>query len=275
MIASPDVKSRAQSARYLCAIFPNPKNEPSRNLRWKQGFASWRGLALGVVCVAAQGAAQSSDTGWPRTMTTTNQNQVELFQPQLENWRDNHLQARAVVEVTIPGDPHPHLGVAWFTADTVVDKTQGVVTLENVAVTRTKFSALAQEEADMPTVLSNALPLVARTIALDRLVVASVVAQHQARRATAPLKHDPPIVIWTTNAVAALVLVDGDPVLRPVTNSSLLRVINTAALILFEPTGGTYYLAGDGGWFQAPAIAGPWMVAANPPAAVSQFTPPS
>src|SRR5678815_2311535 len=154
MIASPDVKSRAQSARYLSAISPNPKAERRRHLRWKQDFAGWRGLALGVVCLAAQGGAQSSDTGWPRTMTTTNQNQVELFQPQLENWRDNHLQARAVVEVTLSGDPHPHLGVAWFTADTVVDKAQGLVTLENVAVTRTKFSALAQEEADMPTAVS-------------------------------------------------------------------------------------------------------------------------
>ena len=234
-------------------------------------------LLAGVVAVgvAAGAAAAETDAGWPRVMTTTNDNRVEIFQPQLASWQDNHLQARAVVEVTVSGDPNPHLGVAWFKADTSVDKTQGLATLQNVTVTRVQFSEMAQEEANMLMVMSNALPLVTRTVALDRLVMASVVAQHQARRGAVSLKHDPPLVIWTTNAVAALVLIDGEPVLRPVTNSALLRVINTAALILFDPTGGTYYLAGDGGWFQAGAIAGPWAAAPNPPAAVSQLSPPS
>ena len=44
------------------------------------------------------------------------------------------------------------------------------------------------------------------TIALNRLVMGAVVAQQQARRGAVSLKHDPPTVIWTTNAVAALVV---------------------------------------------------------------------
>ena len=220
-------------------------------------------------------AVQETDTGWPRVMTTTNGNRVEIFQPQLESWKDNHLQARAVAEDTLAGDSNPHLGVAWFGADTKLDQAQRLVALENVTIPRVRFSAVAQEEADMQTVMSNALPLLARTIALDRLTVASVMAQNRSKHSTVLLKHDGPIVIWSTNAVAALVLIDGDPVLRPVKGSSLLRVINTAALILFDPSGGTYYLAGDSGWFQAGGIAGPWAVAPNPPAAVSQLTPPT
>ena len=245
--------------------------------QWREGLGFSNGccLALCVMCVAVRGAAPEADTGWPRAMTTANGNRVEIFQPQLESWKDNHLQARAVVEVTVSGYQTPSLGVAWLNADTLVDKTQRMVTLQNVAISRVKFSVVAQEEADMLAVLRNALPLVGKTIALDRLTTASVVAQSQANRAAASFKHDPPMVIWTTNAVAALVLIDGDPVLRPVTNSSLMRVINTAALILFNPSGGTYYLAGQGVWFQSEGIGGPWSVVANPPDAVNRLTPPA
>jgi hypothetical protein len=227
-----------------------------------------------VICLTARGAAPDADTGWPR-VTISAGNRIEVFQPQLESWQTNVLRARAVVEVTLPSDTQPHLGVAWFTANTKVDKANRLVTLTNIAITRVQFSVQAQQEANMLSVMRAAFPNSARTIALDRLIMASVVAQNQARRSGLPLKNDPPIVIWTTNTVAAVVLIDGDPLLRPVQGSALMRVINTASLILFDPAGGTYYLAGDGRWFQSEGIAGPWAVTPNPPAAVSALTPAS
>ncbi len=230
------------------------------------------GLALSVLCAAA--AEPDTDSGWPRT-TTSDGKEIQVFQPQLESWQTNCLRARSVVQVTLPDGAPPHLGVVWFTATTRLDKTNRLVTLEDFAVTRVQFSTAAEQEANLKTLLRAALPKGARTIALDRLVLASVVAQDQAKRGAFALKHDPPIVIWTTNAIAALVLIDGDPVLRPVQGSSLMRVINTASLILFDPIGGTYYLAGDERWFQAEGIAGPWAASANPPAAVTALTPPS
>ncbi|HVM51028.1 MAG TPA: hypothetical protein VMU04_23570 [Candidatus Acidoferrum sp.] len=229
-------------------------------------------IGLSVLCAAA--AEPETDSGWPRT-TTSGGSQIQVFQPQLENWRTNCLRARSVVQVTLQDGAPPHLGVVWFTANTRVDKTNRLVRLDDFAITRVQFSAAAEQEANLKAVLRAALPQGARTIALDRLVLASVAAQDQARRGAISLKHDPPTVIWTTNAIAALVLIDGDPALRPVQGSSLLRVINTASLIVFDPTGGTYYLAGDGRWFQAGGIAGPWAVSANPPAAVTALTPPA
>lgn len=232
-------------------------------------------LAFCLMKVGRAWAATEADAGWPRSMTTTNGNRVEIFQPQLESWKGNRLQARAVVEITLAGDANASLGVAWFNADTRVNQTNRLVTLDNVTVGRVQFSSMAEQEANMLAVTRAALPLVARTIALDRLSLASVMAQSQSLRKSVSLRHDPPLVIWTTNAVAALVLIDGDPVLRPVRDSSLLRVINTSALILFDPSGGTYYLAGNGGWFRSEGITGPWGVVANPPASVGSLTPPS
>ena len=231
-------------------------------------------LASLFLAVIPAGAVPDTDTGWPR-ITTSGGNRIAVFQPQVESWQTNVLRARAVVEVTLSSDAQPHLGVAWFTANTQVDKANRLVTLNGLAISRVQFSAQAQQEANMLLVMRAAVPNSARTIALDRLLVASAAAQNQAKRSGLSLKHDPPMVIWTTNAIAALVLIDGDPVLRPVQGSSLLRVINTASLIVFDPSGGTYYLAGDGRWFQSEGIAGPWAMAPNPPAAVSALTPPS
>jgi hypothetical protein len=227
-----------------------------------------------VCAVPALLAAEStpSDTGWPRKFAKDG-NQIQVFQPQVEVWKTNFLQARAVVQVTFSFDSQPHVGVVWFNAATSVDTARRLVTLVDFRINRVKFDAQAEQEANMVEVVRGALPTSSRMMALDRLLAASVLAQHETAHAPVPLKNDPPIVLWTTNTVAALVLIDGDPVLRPVPNSSLMRVINTASLILFDPSGGTYYLAGDGLWFQAIGIQGPWGVANNPPPAVVALAP--
>jgi len=249
----------------------------------RSSFACWCRFVLGwcsllPATVFLSGADSIPRDVWPRTVST-NGTRIEVFQPQLESWQTNLLRARAVVEVTFPSDNRPHLGVVWFTAATQVDKASRQVTLDKFNISRTRFSVVAQEEAGMqaggnlPTVVAAALPQGVKTIALDRLLLASLMAQSQARRSNTPLKHDPPLIIWTTNAVAALVLIDGNPVLRPVPNSALLRVINTSSLILFDPSGGTYYLSGNGAWFQSEGINGPWSVSSNPPAGVRALTP--
>jgi hypothetical protein len=240
----------------------------------KNHFEHLTVLALSLLCAAAHAAKPGADTGWPHVLQTQG-SRIEIFQPQVESWQTNTLRARAVVDVTLPYDSQSHLGVAWFSATTQVDNATRLVTLTNLTITKVKFSAIVEQEANLQQLLQSVLPAGATTIALDRLVTASVVAQHRARQANVPVKNDAPVIIWTTNALAALVLIDGEPVLRPVQGSSLMRVINTASLILFDPSGRTYYLYGAGCWFQAESISGPWSVASRPPAAVAALTPPS
>ena len=52
--------------------------------------------------------------------------------------------------------------------------------------------------------------------------------------------------------------IDGAPVAHPVAGTPFTRVINTRALILGEPGGGTYYLHVYDGWLYAGAMTGPW-----------------
>src|SRR5262249_59942058 len=82
------------------------------------------------------------------------------------------------------------------------------------------------------------------------------------------LRTVPPLKI-SSSKPAVLVLIDGQPVLRPVgEGTDLQRVINTRSLILFDQSTNAYYLTLMNGWVQAPSPEGPWTFASRvPPAA--------
>lgn len=78
------------------------------------------------------------------------------------------------------------------------------------------------------------------------------------------VKNDAPQVFFSTRT-AILVLVDGTPVLRPVKNTNLQRVINTRVLMLRDQSSGKFYLRVMDGWLEATDVSGPWTIAARTP----------
>src|SRR5262249_59715581 len=52
-------------------------------------------------------------------------------------------------------------------------------------------------------------------------------------------------------------------------SSSLLRVVNTWAVILQDQKSGKHYLRALGRWFEAATLDGPWSTAAQPPATLN------
>ncbi|MEI8313672.1 MAG: carbohydrate-binding family V/XII, partial [Verrucomicrobiota bacterium] len=87
-------------------------------------------------------------------------------------------------------------------------------------------------------------------------------------KSTVPVQNPVPAIFFSESS-AVLVLVNGEPALRPVAGTQLLRAINTQALLVMDQSSGTYYLRINGGWSQAPALAGPWTAAQNPPASLA------
>ena len=57
--------------------------------------------------------------------------------------------------------------------------------------------------------------------------------------------------------------------LRP-SADNLQKVINTRALILFDPSKNMYYLALMDGWVEAPTVEGPWNPAKHEPTKVAE-----
>jgi hypothetical protein len=209
----------------------------------------------------------SSDT-WPRKVTIDGAT-VTIYQPQVEKWDGNRLEASAAVAVETRASPRPTYGVIRLGARTEVDKEDRLVTLYDMKVTSAKFPAAPDKAEEYLEAIRKALPQGTLTTSLDRLEAGLTVSRLEARGKQVPVKNDPPRIIFSTRP-AVLVLIDGKPALRQVDGVKLLRVINTRALLLFDEDVGKFYLHLMDRWMEARSLDGPWTVAEDPPAALQK-----
>ncbi len=203
---------------------------------------------------------------WPRKFTQDGLT-LTVYQPQLEKWEQNRLEARAAVSVENQASPQPTFGVAHLAARTEVDKEHRQVTLEDLSVTGAEFPAAGDRAASYLAALRKAAPTTARTIALDRLQANLAVTQAESKTARPEVKNEAPRVIYSTRP-SILVLVDGQPALRQVDAVTMLRVINTRALLMFDEANSRYYLHVFDRWMQAGSLEGPWSAVEKPPASL-------
>lgn len=227
-------------------------------------------LLLSLLPPAALAQAPPAPGGeqpWPRQFPGASYT-FNVYQPQIEQWDGVRLEAKAAVSVEHPASPQQDFGVLWITAQTQVDKATRLITLTNIQISRASFPGAPGGLDTYLQILRSHLPQNIVTISLDRLQANLAVTAAQSKQQQAvPVKNDPPRILFSATP-AYLVIVDGQPVLRQVEGSSLVRVINTYALILLDQTAGTYYLRFMGQWRQAWTLDGPWTVATQPPAAL-------
>lgn len=222
-------------------------------------------MALSVFAQKPQAkqAAAMTDKGWPRTFSS-GATSFSVDQPQIEHWKDNRFEARAAVAVTTGQSKQPGYGVVWFAARTEIDKVNRLVTMSDFVVTKTSFPATPDRAAAYQNLLQTQVLKTAEVIALDRLLAELAITQARTSGSGYQLKNDPPEIFFSTQP-AILVLIDGEPVLRPVKETKLNRVINTRLLILQHQATGKYYLHLMDGWMESDAAVGPWTVAWNTP----------
>ena len=195
---------------------------------------------------------------WPRQFQTGDAT-VEVYQPQIDSWKGNRLEARAALSIKPASGPTQY-GVIWITARTDVDKAQGLVTLEDIKVTRASFPGMPQRTNDLLRLIRQHAPAGVRVIPLAQMEANLAIVQATQPTAPVAVKNDPPQVIFSQTP-ALLIRIDGQPSLRQVQGTSLLRVINTRSLILLDPSTGQYYLYVLDQWLDAPALTGPWAPA--------------
>lgn len=204
-----------------------------------------------------------TDRGWPRTFAS-GATLFSVYQPQIERWKDNRFEARAAVAVTTGQSKQPAYGVIWFAARTEIDKLNRLVTMTDFVITKASFPTNPDRAAAYQRALQTQAPKAGQVIALDRLLAELAIMQARTTSSGHQLKNDPPQILFSTRP-AILILVDGEPVLRPVKDTRLTRVINTRVLILRDESKGKYYLHLMDGWMEADALAGPWSVAWSMP----------
>lgn len=202
------------------------------------------------------------DSGWPREVAYGDVTLL-IYQPQLETWQGNRLEALAAVAAKPKDAPAPSdYGVVWLTARTEVDKVNRQVTLDNLEFTHIEFPGPKEKAKEYADVLRSRAPDKTRVISLDRLEAALAASDAAEKVQSFDVKNDPPRILYS-NVPALLVLIDGDPVLRPMEGLGLQRVINTRVLIVFDAQLDKFYLHLMDGWLEASALDAGWSVARN------------
>jgi hypothetical protein len=204
-------------------------------------------------------AQKTTDNGWPRKFAIGTSS-VAVYQPQIEEWTGNNLSARAALAITENTSKQPLYGVLWFTARAEIDKVNRLVTLSDFKVKKINIPMAPEKAAAFEVALQARAARQDEVIALDRLLADMAINHATTNSATYEVKNDPPHVFFSTQP-AILVLIDGNPVLRPVDNTRVARVINTRVLMLRDETAGKFYLRLMDGWLESQSVSGPWAIA--------------
>ena len=208
-------------------------------------------------------APPAGDEYWPKEIDTDDLHLV-LYQPQVDSWKGNRIEARSAVIVTLKGHPTQIFGTVSISARTEVDKETRLVSLEDINVKEANFPSASSLQGNLRKAVRESVSSWPHTVSLDRLLADLSITQTETKAETVRLKNEPPRIIFSKEP-AVLILIEGDPVYRAVEGTPYTRVVNTPALLLFNSAAGTFYLDGGSGWMTASSLTGPWTAAANSP----------
>jgi hypothetical protein len=221
-------------------------------------------IALAAVPFLAAQTTPPRET-WPMELDDHGFHLV-IYQPQVDSWKQSRLEGRAAVTATKTGSPQEAFGIVTLSARTDVDKETRLVALEDIKVTSASFPGAKPEQGDLEKAVRDSLPNWPKTVALDRLLADLSINGASPEGASTGLKNDPP-KIFVSQVPSVLILIDGEPVLKPVEGSTkYTHVINTPALMLYDTSASRYYLDGGTLWMTSANLTGPWTQAVNPPA---------
>ena len=198
---------------------------------------------------------------WPRQLNYQRAT-ISIYQPQLDSWTRNLLDAYAAVSIKTPGSQKLDYGVIWFTARTEVDKVNRVVTLFDFQLSKQNFPSLPNNGSAYSGAFQRDSSWT-QSMPLDQIEASLGVTNAAEKQQKVAVNNDPPQIIFST-VPAVLALIDGPPVMHDVGNN-LQKVINTRALIIFDPGKNIYYLALMDDWVEAPSLGGPWKQARHDP----------
>jgi hypothetical protein len=207
---------------------------------------------------------------WP-VQVDTSVGQVTVFQPQLENFEGDELDARAAVSVQSSDSTQPPIyGAVWLTSRVSTDRVARTVQILDVTITKTRFpNADKGTQAALTDAIKQVFTGHNVTLSLDQLLAMLETVQ-KAQANQVDLETTPPKIIFLEKP-AVKVQYDGPPHWAPVDSSPLQQADNTPFFVVRDPQSQTVYLKGAGRWFTAPDAMGPFTLASQVPQAVSDL----
>jgi hypothetical protein len=218
-------------------------------------------------------AAQAEEFSWPQELAADNGTVVVIYQPQVEIFSGNDLEARAAVSLKSPAtDNVPVFGAIWFKARLDTDRESRTALIRDIEVVDIRFAdASDAQKQQLAGFIETEIEGAGFTISIDHLL--ADLDGSDVGAATTNLKHEPPKIMLSRKP-AILVTIDGDPVFETVENTNYERVVNTPFLL--ARGGIEYYLyIGSNAWYESRAIAGPWARAQRVPEELSSLVEPA
>ncbi|MEM1058650.1 MAG: hypothetical protein AAGK14_05330 [Verrucomicrobiota bacterium] len=199
---------------------------------------------------------------WPREFKQ-NGYTFTAFQPQVDRWQNQVLEARQAVQVTGGDLKQPAFGSVFLEAQTSSNMTTREVTLSGIKITKVDFPTLPAEVTQM--IQQKALPA-SMEVSLDQLTANLARTQDIEAKKTVSIADSPvPEIIVSTQSPAILVLIGGQPEMRDLAGTKYMTVLNTEWVIIFDQQPDTYFLLTDKQWLSSPdLLKGPWQAAAQP-----------
>jgi hypothetical protein len=229
-------------------------------------------LSALLIVVSWSHAAVAQQSGWPREIDLP-AGKIVIYQPQVDTFENNDLTARSAVSVTPAGKTEPVFGAVWFKTRLQTDRDTRMVSILELDVPQVRFpNATPEQEQELAGVLKEEIPKWDLSFSLDRLLTMLDLAE-EGRVVAQGFNDDPPKILFVTYP-AILVTIDGEPQLRDIENTGLKHVVNTPFLLVLESKSNVYYLyAGDGRWYTASQVKGPWLATGSVPSQVSALAP--
>ena len=195
------------------------------------------------------------DLGWPRILSGNGQS-FTIYQPQLDSWDGFTLEAHVAVALATGTDQPSIFGVANLKVRTLVDKTDRLVSFEDLQVVDAKFPSAPEQEQAYTQALRDVLPKSIKSVSLDRLEAQLDIQAEQSKSEALPLQNAPPRIVFKQTP-SVLLYIDGEPKYVPVEGTKLARVVNTRVLLLKDSKDKLYLHLLDG-YMEASALSGPW-----------------
>jgi len=231
---------------------------------------------LGVLLVGFLGtvsAVQAQEISWPQELGDDGEIFVLIYQPQVEVFTGNRLEARAAISVKTPSSGNaPVFGAIWIKAKLDTNRDTRTSAIHDIEISDVRITDASDEQKEtLADFIEKSVEGSTLTISVDQLLADLDAAGTGVPEAD--LKHTPPKIILSTEP-AMLIAIDGEPVLQDIEGSKYERVINCPFLIVKDER--THYLyVGSDIWYQAHQIGGPWGVTASVPADIKGLVEPA
>jgi hypothetical protein len=231
--------------------------------------------------------------------------------PQVETWTSNSFRARAVVGVKPAGAKKESLGVIWFEAHGSGDRTNRVVTLDRMEITKGRFPDATDNGSNALALVRELCPGGARTMSLDCLLLSgrwfktsslrgpwTYVAPHDLPADFSKIPPGSPQAVvlasvpdtpqaelaMVANSVPTTATVnrrdakielkyDGEPRFMSIEGTTMSYAVNAQLPVV--QLGTNYYAVDDAVWFVAASPTGPWEVAIEVPEEIYTIPPSS